>query len=263
MAEETTVTVPSADGTKLTGYLYPTQAKGPNPAVVLMHGCGGMINKLGEPDKRNRTWAALFNAQGYTVLALDSFGARGIKSQCAAADFDSSIYATRAKDAYGALLWLQARPDIAPNRIALMGWSQGGGVVLHTIAKNNPSRPATLPNGDFRAAVAFYPGSCSERWLGDWSPAIPLHVFQGEADVWTPAAPCKAVMDDVAAKGAPVAMTIYPGAYHDFDWPGMKLHEAPAFRTKSGAVPIQGENLDAEAAAHKAVPEFLAARMGQ
>jgi dienelactone hydrolase len=46
-------------------------------------------------------------------------------------------------------------------------------------------------------------------------------VLVGAEDVWTPAAPCKEVFDGAVARGAKVTVQIYPGAYHDFDWPNM------------------------------------------
>ena len=55
-----------------------------------------------------------------------------------------------------------------------------------------------------------------------------------------------------------MSITVYPGAYHDFDWPGMAVHEVPAFRTRENVVPIEGYDPAAAAAANQAVPEFLA-----
>ena len=260
---EDQVKVPPLEGTVLTALLFPAPEKTPHPAVVFMHGCGGLWNKEGTLVKRETTWAEKLNALGYTVLVLDSFTVRGIKNMCSAGTFDPSIYIKRAKDAYGALLWLQARPDIAPERIAVMGWSQGGGSVLHTVAKGSPGRPAALPRGDFRAGIAFYPGSCDERKTSGWSTAIPLQVLVGGSDVWTPAGPCKQLIENAAAAGSPTAITIFPGAYHDFDWPGVPVHELPAFRTSSGVVPIEGEDPAAEAEAYRIVPEFLAAKLGK
>src|SRR5271170_4287933 len=61
-------------------------------------------------------------------------------------------------------------------------------------------RPAELPQGDFRAAVAFYPASCNERVQGAWTSTIPLLVLVGAEDVWTPAASCKELLDGAAAR---------------------------------------------------------------
>jgi dienelactone hydrolase len=52
---------------------------------------------------------------------------------------------------------------IVTAEIALIGWSAGGGTVLRTIPQQNGGRPASLQQGDFRAAVAFYPALCSDQ----------------------------------------------------------------------------------------------------
>ncbi len=91
-----------------------------------------------------------------------------------------------------------------------------------------------------------------------WKSAIPLLVLVGAGDVWTPAAPCKELVDGAVARGSPVEMQIYPGAYHDFDWPDMLVHESPRYRTTAGVVPIQGTNPAARQDALTRVPAFLA-----
>lgn len=79
----------------------------------------------------------------------------------------------------------------------------------------------------------------------------------GAEDVWTPAAPCKELLDGGAARGAKVTVQIYPGAYHDFDWPNMVRHESPNYRTAAGVVPIQGTDPAARQDALSRVPVFL------
>jgi dienelactone hydrolase len=79
-------------------------------------------------------------------------------------------------DAYGALAYLQAQDFVRGDRIGVVGWSQGGGVILFSIGVPSLGRPAGLaPASDFKAAVAFYPGSCNDQRLpGAWTTAIPL-----------------------------------------------------------------------------------------
>ena len=111
---------------------------------------------------------------------------------------------------------------------------------------------------DIEAAIAFYPGSCNkERLGGSFSTTIPLLVLIGEKDVWTPALPCSEVMDQVQN----VQMHIYPDSYHDFDWPGMAVHEVPAFRTSTGVVPIEGMNEEARADALVRFKAFFASEL--
>ena len=112
---------------------------------------------------------------------------------------------------------------------------------------------------DFRAAVAFYPALCDpHRQSPAWTNAIPLMILTGAADVWTPAAPCQALVDSAAGRGAGIEMHVYPGAYHDFDVPGVPRREMPQFRTRAGVVPIEGTDPAARADAFARLPAFLA-----
>jgi dienelactone hydrolase len=251
---------PSAgnNATELDGYLYRPAGDGPHPALVFMHGCGGLLNKSGQPWTRESDWARRFNALGWVVLMVDSFTPRGSGEMCSQAGFKPWLYRTRPRDAYGALAYLQGQPFVRPDRIGLIGWSQGGGATLIAIRDSSASRPADLPNGDFRVAVAFYPASCRDTAYAEpWRTKIPLQVLVGDQDVWTPAAPCRDLVDAAAGTGAPIAIKIYPGAYHDFDWPDAPVHESPKYVTAAGVVPITGMDPAARADALTLVPAFL------
>lgn len=252
---------PSAgdSATELDGYLYRPAGDGPHPALVFMHGCGGLLNKSGHPFTRESDWAQRFNALGWVVLMVDSFTPRGSGEMCSQAGFKPWLFRLRPHDAYGALRYLQEQPFVRPDRIGLIGWSQGGGSTLSAIRDPSASRPADLPKGDFRVAVAFYPASCrSSAFSEPWTTQIPLQVLVGDKDVWTPGQPCQQMIAAAAEAGAPVAIKLYPGAYHDFDWPNAPLHELPKYVTAAGVVPITGMDPTARADALARVPEFLA-----
>ena len=246
--------------TTLDAYLFRPNGPGPYPAIVFMHGCGGLIvAKTGAIMSREMDWERRLVAKGYVVLMVDSFTSRGVDNMCSPQGFRESVYAARPADAYGALAYLQTLPFVARDRIGLMGWSQGGGAVLYTVSSRSPRRPA---GPDFRAAVAFYPASCSERRLGaSWTTSIPLLILVGDKDVWTPAAPCQALAGSAASRGAPVEFRAYPGAYHDFDWPGLKRRELQAYATREGVVPITGEDPAARADVLERVPAFFASHI--
>lgn len=261
-AAQELVHFPSLDAghTVLDGYLYRPQGPGPHAAVIGFHGCSGMMTRDGGILPIEFAWAYRLNSLGYAVLLVDSFGPRQHGEMCSITGFNLSIYYDRPKDAYGALAWLQMQPDIRPDRIAALGWSQGGGVVLLSIGNHNLGRPPGLPpERDFRTAVAFYPASCRiDREPADWTTRIPLLVLQGEADVWTPAAPCKSFIEGAVARGSPAEFVLYPGAYHAFDAPNVSIRELPKYITRAGVVPIVGTDPAARADAMQRVPAFLA-----
>jgi dienelactone hydrolase len=248
---------PGRSSTVLNGYLSRPTGEGQHPAVIFLHGCGGLLmGSMIEPGESD--WAGELTRRGYAVLMVDSFAPRDRREMCAPRTFDLELYRNRARDAYGALLFLQAQPFVRPDRIGIMGWSQGGGALLFAIGTQSFSRPAQLPRGDFRAAVAFYPSWCDEqRQQPSWSTTIPLMILIGAEDVGIPAVPCKALLDGAVTRGAKVEMQIYPGAYDHFDWPNLPRRELP-FPTAGGVVRIEGTDTAARQDAFSRVPSFLA-----
>jgi len=209
-----------ASGQQLQGALFRPDGDGPFPAIVAMHGCGGLIQAHGGMFSRDLGWARELREEGFIVLFIDSFRSRGFVGGCNTNGEGPPVHpwSERPRDAYAGLLYLQARPDVMPDRIGLIGWSHGGASVMFTVAADDSARPRSLPHGDFRAAVAFYPGWCRPGWIPpSWAPAMPLLVLMGAADDWVTPAACAQVTEAAAKAGAPVQTVLYPGAFHDFD----------------------------------------------
>jgi dienelactone hydrolase len=255
----------------LTAFLdRPPQAE-PAPAVVMLHGCSGLGAAKG-PFAFYRDWRDFLVGKGYVTLMVDSAASRGFGQTCTikAKDQSERMWAERPSDAYSALAFLQSQPFVISDKIALIGWSQGGGVVLETIPAHSLGRPDPTPAHDFAAAIAFYPGHCSDKLqtthlgapLESWTTSIPLLVLQGELDNWTPAKPCAAFLSAAQARHAPVAFQIYSGAYHSFDAPNMPIHMVEPYR-RDGWAPIEGTNATARADARDRVARFLAEHFGE
>jgi dienelactone hydrolase len=257
---EDSVSFPSLDGpltggklTLLRGLLMKPEGIGPFPAIVALHGCNGLFNKEGALVAREAAWAQLLTSHGYVVLFPDSFGPRDVATDC---EGRVRAWAERSYDAYGALRYLQAQSFVIGERIGVMGWSHGGGTAIFAIAPSSIARPADLPKGDFRAAVAFYPAWCS-RLSTDWKPDIPFLLEIGAQDDSIQPAPCIERAEEAQARGAPVQIKVYEGAVHDFDWPGDKLH---TITSPSGNVAHYGVNEEARADALVRVIAFFDSR---
>src|SRR5580704_3867346 len=255
------VSFPSLDGsltggkpTLLRGLLMKPEGIGPFPAIVALHGCNGPFNKEGALVTREAAWAELLTSHGYVVLFPDSFGPRDVRTDC---EGRVRAWAERSYDAYGALQFLQLQSFVIGERIGVMGWSHGGGTVIFAIAPDSSARPADLPKGDFRAAVAFYPAWCS-RLSTNWRPSIPFLLEIGAQDDSIQPAPCIERVEQAQAAGAPMQMKIYEGAVHDFDWPGDKPH---TITSPSGKIAHYGVNEDARADALTRVLAFFDSRM--
>jgi dienelactone hydrolase len=192
--------VPATSETpQIPAYVARPAGSAPAPAVVVLHGCDGYTKHYALISD----WLA---SHGYVAVAIDSLRARGRKNSCG----DWSGSRDEAKDARATLAWLRLQPYVDGSRLALLGYSMGGIATLDIVA---PNQPEELPKG-LRAAVAYYP-SCRNRVAA--GVRAPLQILDGDADDWTPAAPCQVFATDAAQIGKSVSITTYPNATHAFN----------------------------------------------
>lgn len=214
------ITLPGRDGVALQAWITRPAGAGPHPAIVAMHGCGGMGGSGKRINDRHADWAERLSKAGFVVVFPDSFRSRGLGSQCNVRErtFRSK---DRAEDAFATLEWLTARPEINARKIGLLGWSNGGGAVL------SAARDIRAPKGgvDFKQAVAFYPG-CRAYLDGRYATRMPVTILHGLADDWTPAEPCQKLKS--------VTFIGYPDAHHDFDFPNLPIRTRKAAFSANG-----------------------------
>ena len=229
---------------------------GPFPALVLLHGCGGMYTPSGYITASYRRWAELLAEDGYVALLVDSFNPRGHRTICELQKRPILESRERVEDAYAAARWLSQQPYVGAGRIGLLGWSNGGTGTLYAL------RPASRVDPAFRAAVAFYPGCRTlSRAKTPYQPYAPLLILAGGADDWTPAAPCADLVDIAKGQSAPANIVVYPDAHHSFDRVNLPVRYRPNVRNlnkpdRLGAT--VGEHPEAREAAIKRTREFLA-----
>ena len=237
----------------LIGYFAIPDKKPPYPAVVFLHGCSG-IGIGGGLKAIYGNWIRELTDLGIAVLALDSATPRGFGSTCGPRPERKVMYFERPGDAYSSLAYLQTRPEIIPDKIGLIGWSQGGGITLLTISEKSIGRPKPSPRHDFAAAIAFYPSACSDKMQSKpytdvepngWATVAPLLVLHGEDDNWTPYKPCKSFIKAAKRRGEAVDIIGYKGAVHSFDAPFMQVHERKSPRLRDGSLPLVGTNDEA------------------
>jgi len=223
--------------------LYRPAGAGPFPAVVLLHGCSGIGASI-------YAWARWLRDAGYVALVVNSLGPRYTRSVCVVGGHPTDR--DQALDAFGALLHLRSLPWVNPKRIAVIGWSHGGGAVF--VAASAPFVNEVLPLiGGFQAAVALYPpcGMFPSRGI-----AAPMLILMGSVDDWTPPAVCETRVPPLLATGAPLLFHVYPDATHAFDTPAPNrvLHIAGhSFTLRYDA--------DAAADAHVRIAAFLASHL--
>lgn len=230
------VMFPSADGkTSLVGYVFePGDAgSGPHPAVVLMHGRSGAYstNAHGVYDAatlsaRHQAWGHEWAAQGYVAVLVDSFGPRGYVQGFPRHSYDQrpaelDEVTIRPLDAYGALAYLRSRPDVAPEKIGLMGWSNGASAALAAMTWDASGLKWPNAKPAFRAALAFYPGcrlkgQFDERPLRPYAPVLILH---GTDDEEVSSEHCVELAQRSRSAGGNVEIELFEGATHGFDSP--------------------------------------------
>jgi dienelactone hydrolase len=198
------------DGTAATiaGELrIPTFGTNKLPAVILVHGSGGVGNNV-------ITWAAELNKLGIAAFILDTFTGRGIVSTIA----DQSLLSGFAMqyDAYRALEVLAKHPRIDPDRIVIMGFSKGATPSLYS----SMARFQKLygPTGvKFAGHIALY-APCNTGYVEDLvTTGAPIRLFHGLDDNYTLAEHCREYADKLKQTGADVAFFGYAGAHHSYD----------------------------------------------
>ncbi len=229
----------------LAGYFARPEGDAPVPAVIALHGCGGLFNTRGRFRDREADWATRLVGWGYAVLFLDSFGPRAVRQICTLADRPLTAR-DRAADAAAAVDWLIRRPGIAADRIALLGWSHGAMSLLWAVGEASTVRPV-------KTAIAFYPGCREVLRVETWRPNAPVTLLLGANDDWTAPAPCQ----DLARKFS-LAATVYPGAFHGFDAPNSPVRVRKGLSAPRSGEAHVGTNPEARAAAIREVERILA-----
>ncbi len=203
------VRVPAGNFQLAAQLFKPATATGRVPAVAIFHGCGG-------PGQNTARMAGLLASWGYAALVIDSFSARGLKDVCSRNWPSQSDAEARAGDIDAALAWLGAQGFADPARLAVMGYSYGGGVALLRALSPGPV-PA-------RATVLVYPDCALADALGrKLAVRQPTLFAMGALDDWTPPAQCRAVIDRIAQGRDLVETRVYENAHHSFDALGLPV----------------------------------------
>lgn len=245
-------------GAKAEGYAYaevvsaelqmPKDAKSKVPAVVILHGSGGI-------DGRGRFHAEALNEAGFATLEVYMF-ARGQRPR-------EGGTATLTHG-FGALKYLAGRSDIDSGKIGVMGFSFGGNLTLRMASK--AVSESFLPNAAdprFAAHAPFYP-SCWVFMGAHGNKAFtgaPVLLFAGGQDDYeTSPDSCKEFLDSLppSARGH-MALQFYPDATHGWDSPEKEpftISDRYAFGGRGGTVRFRPDPAVAEDSRRRVVEFF-------
>ena len=188
----------------------PLQRDGKSPAVILMHGSGGVS------DEREHAWAKRLNSWGIATFIVDSFGGRGITPPIIAGQPGYTHFAAHLVDAYLALQLVSTHPKLDGARVAVMGFSRGGEVAVNALFERFRAGALGDAPHRFAAYVAFYP-YCNFRHAGQSLAVGPMLMLLGGADEMTEPAPCERQAAWLRDRGVPIRVITYPNAPHGFD----------------------------------------------
>lgn len=188
-------------------------------AVLILHGSSGV-------DSRGDFYQAALNAAGIATLQIDMWEARGVGGTTPR----PAAPILTLPDAFSALAFLAARPEIDATRIGVLGFSWGGVNSLGTAERFY----ADMFGGGrrFKAHVAHYPVCYAANAVVRGLPppaqlgtqflnltGAPVLIEVGGLDGYdNGAAHCRALAQKVnASNGKLVEVVEYPGAQHAFD----------------------------------------------
>jgi dienelactone hydrolase len=248
------VDIPLSSGV-LHAQLFKPEGAGPFPAVIALHGCGGLGSRSDSVLPRYRDWAERLLKAGNAVLLPDSYGSRELGPQCRVKEMHVKARRERVGDIAAARAWLLKQSWVERDRVSLIGWANGASALLWAVRPQAAARDA---GPDYRAAIAFYPDCRISAGLG-WSTRVPTLLLIGANDDVSSPPACRQMVEGAHGRSALARIVVYPGAYHDFDRANTPLHAAGG--SSDAAAPEHGHlGTDAEARAEsqKEVAEWLA-----
>jgi dienelactone hydrolase len=258
------VSIPSQDGKlKLPGYWYEIATTEPLPAIISLHGCGGLLDEKGRLPAGYVRDADYFNVERIHYLALDSFTPRGFKSICEIPNQQRTVREEdRRDDVFAAIRWLSQQPSVDKRRIAIVGRSHGGQTVLSALDRTDKMVQAQPIQP--RAAIAFYPGCAKFERMWNYQISTPLLLMIGSQDDWTPALNCANLTDKIrrSQKEPSVEYVSYPDSYHGFDGTAPVRTRGNLGNTRNGNATVGG-NPAAREDSHRRMFDFLSIQFNQ
>ena len=186
----------------------PRGTTGKLPAVVLLHGSGGV-------GPGPEMWAKYFNEMGMASYVLDSFTGRGIVSTSTNQALLGRL--NMILDAYRAFDVLADHPRIDAARIAVMGFSRGGQSALYSAMTR--FQAMWNPRAKFAAHIPLY-ASCTTTFMGDTDvSAVPIRQYHGLADDYVTIGPCRPYFERLRAAGRDAQLIEMAEAHHAYDNP--------------------------------------------
>jgi dipeptidyl aminopeptidase/acylaminoacyl peptidase len=232
------VSIPSFDGRKVPAFLYRPEGAGPHPAVVMVHG--------GPTSQSRRTFSPqlqYFLSKGYVALVPNVRGSTGYGKSYTKLD-SKDFGGGPLKDIVACKAWLVKEAGVSSDRVAIIGGSYGGYMVL-AAATYTPTEFAAHVDyfgvSELKSLVEGFPAywasgadaiyakfgnpkdPADQTYLHDRSPLYfvdrierPLLVVQGDKDVRVKKDQSDRIVEAVKRKGVPVYYLVLENEGHGF-----------------------------------------------
>jgi carboxymethylenebutenolidase len=188
-----------SQGKTITVERFEPKAPGKYPAVLVLHGSGGMA--IGGAWFRES--ARALARRGYVAHVVHYFDLTGIilaDLTTMKASFPGWMMAVA-----DGVTNVAKQPNVDPNRLGLLGYSLGGYLSL-SLAMFDPRV----------SAVVEYFGGLPEPLVKDVKSLPPTLILHGDADKVVPVAEARALEKLLQEKKVPYELQIYPGQGHGF-----------------------------------------------
>jgi carboxymethylenebutenolidase len=199
VAALTNTAIPNAAGQPIAAYVARPPGEGPFPAVIMLHEFWGLKEDiLGKADA--------LAEQGYVVVAPDMYRGQTTDWLLRAIYLALTVPEAQAlNDLDPVFDWLQAEPDVDPDRIVVMGFCYGGGKALQYSLRN----PELAATGVFYGSLESDPAALGQL------PGPVLGIFGAEDRAPSPEQ-VAAFETGLQAAGVDHEVTIYDGVGHAF-----------------------------------------------
>ncbi len=203
----------TADGIPMTGILVDGSRGRPAPGVLVAHEAPGR-------DARMTDWAHKLAGCGYVALAMDLYGAPFSLEE--AMPRHEAMMATPGlmlARADAALNALAAHPSVDSDRLAAIGFCQGGTVAAELARAGAP----------IGAAIGFHPGLQRAAGSLDAPIGAKLLMMVGDDDPVIPESHRAAFADEMRAKAADWQLHVFGGVGHTYTNPLIDALGRPGF----------------------------------
>ena len=171
----------------------------------------GVAGSLGW-SAHHKEYMEIYRSIGIATFELKSFSSRDVTSTVGSqSDVTTAMMVL---DSYNALDALAEHPNIDINRVAITGWSLGGGVSLFTAWKKIVDSIGS--SNRFIAHLPIYPPCFIEPENIKFTDS-PIHILIGELDDWTPASACENLVNEMSKIKDNIDITVYSESHHSFD----------------------------------------------